>query len=73
VVTTDECTGVSQLLGAHARAAPPKSTPRMLGCIITGELDWELYLTFPQTYRNSLYVACQFSSRCLYLEASDVK
>ena len=30
VVKNDKCMGVSQLLGARARAAPPKSTPMFI-------------------------------------------
>ena len=31
MVKSDKCEGVSQLLGARARAAPPKSTPIISG------------------------------------------
>jgi len=47
VVKSDKCMGVSQLLGARARAAPPKSTPMLLTGFASdeGNIDITKYLS----------------------------
>jgi len=43
VAITDESIGVSQLLGARARVAPPKSTPMKTENITCSKCKWIFY------------------------------
>src|SRR6218665_4015117 len=55
VVKTDKCMGVSQLLGARAQGAPPKSTPMHTNQPRKAENQGRVYNTFINTYETVLW------------------